>query len=113
MQNIERTELRKMIERGGDFDLVDVLAPDAYESSHLPGAINVPFDNQFEEKIQLAIDNKNRTVVVYCSNADCDASPKAAHAMEQLGFIRVFDYEAGKADWMRAGLDVVRSNVDG
>ena len=110
MQTIQRNELKKMIERGAEFDLVELLAPKAYEHAHLPGAINIPFDDQFEHKIQLAIDNKSRTVVVYCTDLDCDASPKAGQAMEQLGYTHVYDYQAGKADWMRAGLDVVHSN---
>ncbi len=35
---------------------------------------------------------------------DCDASPKAAERMEQLGYERVYDYEGGKVDWQEAGL---------
>ena len=31
-------------------------------------------------------------------------SPRAACRLETLGFGRVFDYEAGKADWIAAGL---------
>jgi rhodanese-related sulfurtransferase len=31
-------------------------------------------------------------------------SPRAAAQLETLGFTKVFDYEAGKADWFAAGL---------
>ena len=31
-------------------------------------------------------------------------SPRAAWRLESLGFARVYDYVAGKADWMAAGL---------
>lgn len=31
-------------------------------------------------------------------------SPRAACRLEQLGFVHVYDYVPGKADWMAAGL---------
>jgi hypothetical protein len=43
---------------------------------------------------------------VYCYDTDCDASPKAARRMEDLGYQTVYDYEAGKVDWKEAGLPV-------
>ena len=33
-------------------------------------------------------------------------SPRAAWRLESLGFSKVFDYVAGKADWMASGLPV-------
>ncbi len=33
-------------------------------------------------------------------------SPRAAWRLESLGFTRVFDYVAGKADWLASGLPV-------
>lgn len=35
---------------------------------------------------------------------NCDASLKAAGKMEELGYQRVYDDEAGKMDWKQAGL---------
>ena len=36
-------------------------------------------------------------------------SPRAAWRLEQLGFTEVYDYVAGKADWIASGLPTVRS----
>ncbi|MBW3536825.1 MAG: CBS domain-containing protein [Actinobacteria bacterium] len=36
-------------------------------------------------------------------------SPRAAWRLEQLGFKEVYDYVAGKADWIASGLPTVRS----
>jgi CBS domain-containing protein len=36
-------------------------------------------------------------------------SPRAACRLERLGFDTVYDYAAGKVDWMAAGLPTVRS----
>lgn len=44
--------------------------------------------------------------MVYCYDADCTASPKAAERIEALGYRSVYDYEAGKMDWKQAGLPV-------
>src|SRR5207244_6652364 len=44
-----------------------------------------------------------RPVVVYCWDALCDMSPRAATRLEQLGF-DVYDYALSKVDWMAHGL---------
>ena len=86
--------------------LVEVLSEESYEDFHLPGAINVPVrSDDFAKRIQLAA-NKDDEVVVYCQNTECDASPRAAQKMEELGFTNVYDYEGGKEDWRSAGLPV-------
>ncbi|MGQ0826537.1 MAG: CBS domain-containing protein [Actinomycetota bacterium] len=37
-------------------------------------------------------------------------SPRAAWRLERLGFDRVYDYAAGKVDWMAAGFPTVRAD---
>ena len=106
MKRIDRDELKTMMDEGKDFTLVDVLPTSSFEDYHLPGAINVPVGaDNFDERIQ-AVAPKDGTVVVYCFDSDCDASPKAAKRMDALGFEDVRDYEAGKEDWREAGLRV-------
>src|SRR5712691_1323775 len=38
-------------------------------------------------------------------------SPRAAWRLERLGFDPVYDYTAGKVDWMAAGLATVRTDT--
>jgi len=45
-------------------------------------------------------------VVVYCANAECDASPKAAERLEEAGFTDVVDYQGGTQSWEEAGLAI-------
>lgn len=40
-------------------------------------------------------------------------SPRAAWRLERLGFDRVYDYVAGKVDWLAAGLATVRREGGG
>lgn len=105
MQEISRDRLKSMLHNNG-VQLIEVLAPEYYEKFHLPGAVNVPLGDDFDEQIEQVIPDKNRQVVVYCLDAECQASPKAARRMEELGYQQVYDYEAGKEDWKAAGLPV-------
>ncbi|MFP4028383.1 MAG: rhodanese-like domain-containing protein [Candidatus Brocadiia bacterium] len=105
MEKIGAEELRERINDNGPLAIVDVLHEDAYEAGHLPGAINVPLDDDFNENIQTIVPQKDRTVVVYCANRKCPASPKAAMKMEKLGYTDVIDFEAGKAGWKKQGYE--------
>jgi rhodanese-related sulfurtransferase len=105
MTEIDRQQLQRMMDEGA-VTVVEVLGKSQYDDFHLPDAVNVPLGSDFGEAIQAAVPDKHEPVVVYCWDADCDASPKAAKRMEQLGYDRVYDYVAGKADWRAAGKPV-------
>jgi rhodanese-related sulfurtransferase len=106
MQTISRDEVQQKIDNGGDVALIETLPAESFEDFHLPGAVNVPLDEQFEEHIQQEVPDKNQEVVVYCASSDCDASVKAARKLQSMGYKQIYDYEAGKADWKAAGLPV-------
>lgn len=48
--------------------------------------------------------DKSAHIVLYCSNWTCQNSPQAARRLDALGYENVFDHEAGKQDWIEAGL---------
>ena len=106
MELITRDELKRMLESGKNVALVEVIGPNTYREYHLPGAIRVPADENFAQSIQKAIPDKRTPVIVYCLNHACTASPKAARKLDQLGYEKVYDYEAGKQDWKAAGLPI-------
>jgi rhodanese-related sulfurtransferase len=103
METITREALRKKIERGDDFALVEVLPPEEYERYHLPGAINIPLGGDFDSKVERALSDKNQEIVVYCSDENCSASPTAAKKLQDLGYQRVLNYKVGKQDWLQGG----------
>lgn len=105
MRTISREELNERL-ANDNLTLVEVLAPKYYRKFHLPGAVNVPLDEDFDQRIQQVAPDKGAPVVVYCLDTDCDASPKAAKRLEELGYQDVFDYAAGKMDWKEGGLPV-------
>jgi rhodanese-related sulfurtransferase len=103
MTTIDREQLKQMMDEDA-VTVVEVLDRENFDKFHLPEAINVPLSGDFKADIQSSVPDKHEPVVVYCMDADCDASPKAAKQMEELGYDRVYDYEAGKKDWKSAGL---------
>jgi rhodanese-related sulfurtransferase len=62
---ISRDELKDRIDRGDDFILVETLPAMAYQSAHLPGAINLPPDEVIKRAHQVLPD-KTADIVVYC-----------------------------------------------
>ncbi len=64
---ITRDELKKKIDRGDEFHLVETLQPANYRHTHLPKAINIPPDRVAELAPKLLPD-KSAEIVVYCAN---------------------------------------------
>ena len=106
MKTISRREVEQKTQQEDRVALVEVLGSEYYDKFHLPGAINVPIDEEFSDRVQQALPDKQKPVIVYCLDQACQASPKAARKLEELGYQEVYDYEAGKVDWQAAGLPV-------
>lgn len=63
--NIGREELRAEIVGGDPPILLEVLAPQYYRHSHLPGALNLP-PGKVGEMAPDLLPDKNAEVVLYC-----------------------------------------------
>jgi rhodanese-related sulfurtransferase len=66
--NIGRGELRAKMDGGDPFVLLEVLAPQYYRHSHLPGALNIPLGKVAEMAPDLLPD-KEAEIVLYCWDA--------------------------------------------
>ncbi|MFI2200447.1 rhodanese-like domain-containing protein [Streptomyces sp. NPDC020192] len=98
---MDRREVRRLVEEE-QAQLVEVLPREEYDQAHLPGAVHLWLRDLDREATRRL--DPGRPVVVYCWDWLCDLSPRAAAALEQLGFRQVYDYVPGKADWLAAGL---------
>lgn len=67
ISTISRDELKKKIDRRDSFLLLETLEPANYESTHLPGAINLP-PSRLQELAPKVAPNKDQEIVVYCAN---------------------------------------------
>jgi rhodanese-related sulfurtransferase len=94
----------------GGAQVVEVLPGEEYEELHLPGAISIPLKQLDADSVRQL--DPDRDVVVYCWDALCDMSPRAAARLETLGFTRVHDYAAGKVDWLAHGLPAEGAYAD-
>ncbi|MFN3164215.1 MAG: rhodanese-like domain-containing protein [Pseudohongiellaceae bacterium] len=104
MQSLSREELKQMNEvNHEDFVLINVLPQEKFLEKHIRTSINVPVDDSsFSQKVADVAGDKQRKVVVYCANFDCDASSRAADALDKSGFTQVYDYAGGTEDWFNA-----------
>jgi rhodanese-related sulfurtransferase len=98
-RTVDLQGVRELLERGAQ--LVEVLPREEYEELHLPDAVHMPL-KELDARRAARLD-RERPVVVYCWDALCDMSPRAAARLELLGF-DVYDYAASKVDWMAHGL---------
>ena len=101
MEDISTEELVDLKESGEDFVLVGVLGEKYFEEEHIPGAINIPYENIASEVLERF--DKDQKIVVYCKNKACTASPEAAKKLDKIGFKHVYDYDLGLQGWKDAG----------
>lgn len=86
----------------GGAGLLDVLDAGEFARSHLPGAANVPLCELTPERVDHC--QRDDALIVYGAGFSCDRGPRGARLLEYYGFGAVFEYEAGKDDWMAYGL---------
>ena len=67
LETISRDDLKRKMERGEDFTLVETLPTVAYHHAHLPGAINLP-PGQVKELAPQLLPDKSAEIVVYCAS---------------------------------------------
>lgn len=111
MRTIDIETAREFQQRGIPF--INVLAQEQHQRKHIAGSDNVPLGSlDFAAKVEQLTGSGDEPVVVYCANPACDASPSAAHQLEDAGFKEVMDFEGGIEAWESAGLPLAGSAVD-
>jgi rhodanese-related sulfurtransferase len=105
LTTISASDLKDALESEHPPVLINALPREAHVAKHIPGSVNVPVGDI--DQVEALVPNKDEPVVVYCANADCDASLKAAQALEEKGYTNVIDFEGGYAGWRQAGHPLV------
>lgn len=101
MTEITTEELVELKNNDEDFVLIGVLGEDYFDEEHIPGAINIPYEDIAAEALDRF--DKDQMLVVYCKNTACTASPEAAEKLDKIGFKQVYDYDVGLEGWKDAG----------
>ena len=101
---IERTALRQYVDARAAY-VIDGREPSEYEAGHIPGAVNLPYDQVAGNLQKLGqLDTGGRPIVVYCGGGTCEISINLAWDLITAGQTRVAVYKGGFPDWLEAGL---------
>lgn len=93
MEEITVKELKQKMDKGEDFQLIDVREPFEYEMSNLGGE-NIPLAGVVIESDKIATD---KPVIVMCRSGK--RSGVAIAQLEQLGFTDLYNLEGGILAW--------------
>jgi rhodanese-related sulfurtransferase len=96
---IDRAQLQSKLADGRPFKLLMAASDFGFRAKHIPGSLHV--QTHGESFSSLA---KDDDIVVYCSNADCNASKATIKKLVELGYEHVSHYAGGLIDWETAGL---------
>ena len=101
MEPLSRAELLQRM-NDGSVQIIDVRPEDEFALGHVPGAINIPFDNL---KQRLAGLDADKEIVAYCRGPYCVLSFEAVALLREFGF-SARRLEDGLPEWRVAGLPV-------
>ena len=82
--------------------LVEALPEKYYEEGHLPGAIQLNYD-EINSRASTALPDKDILIITYCASDTCPNSGLAADNLSSLGYTNVRKDVGGKKDWVDAG----------
>jgi rhodanese-related sulfurtransferase len=78
---------------------VDSREPELYVAGHIPGALNVPYEELADYLDTLNTIPKNELIVFYCDGGDCHLSHDIAEIALSQGWRRVCVYVGGWEEW--------------
>jgi len=105
-ENITVELAKNLFDRNSLF--VDARTKEEYDSSHVKGAINLPYEEfrnkPYYQKVEtMKKYNKDGIIVVYCKGDKCEVSIDLAYEIARLGFTSVSIYRGGIKEWKAKG----------
>lgn len=102
---ISQDALLEQLQNGENPIILDVRTPREYQQGHVPGAVNLPYQ-QIGRRLAELQEFKDREVVVYCEVGP--RSRVAQSMLQQAGFTDVRHLAGDMAGWRRARLPTSR-----
>jgi rhodanese-related sulfurtransferase len=93
-------EVKKKIDKGEKFLLVDVREESEYAKDHLPGAIHLG-KGIIERDVEEKVPDFNAEIVLYCGGGF--RSALAADNLQKMGYTNVISMDGGIRDWREKG----------
>lgn len=85
-----------------NFVLIDSRPTPKFTEGHINGAISIP-DGEFEAKVHLLPEDKDKMLIFYCGGLSCHLSPASANKALEIGYTNVIVYQEGTPFWKKAG----------
>lgn len=94
--------LKMALEGGEKLTIVDLRTPELFAKNHIPGAINLKYEELDKNLDKLS---KDKTTVVYCYDIVCHLSARAALELAKKGY-KVKELIGGYDSWTERNLQV-------
>jgi rhodanese-related sulfurtransferase len=98
-------DVKKRMDRGDNFILVDVREESEYAKDHLPGAIHLG-KGVIERDIEARVPDLNAEMILYCGGGF--RSALAADNLQKMGYTNVISMDGGIRDWREKGYPLVQ-----
>ncbi len=105
IREINAHDLKKKLDAGESFHLLDVREAEEYAAGHLPGAQPL-CKGILERDIEATAPDSGAEIVLYCGGGY--RSALAADNLQKMGYQRVLSLAGGWRGWVEAGLPVVK-----
>ena len=93
---------RLLDQEAGRLVILDVRSREGYAAGHLPGAVNIPFE---ELPVRLRELPKQKDLITYCWDVTCLLCTKAAYVLASKGY-RAKEMLGGIDAWQKAGFPI-------
>ncbi len=93
-------EVKKRVERGENWTLLDVREREEYREGHLESAISLP-RGFLEMRVEESVADKSTPVIAYCAGGV--RSLIAARTLKEMGYENVVSMSGGYTAWKNAG----------
>ncbi len=98
-------EVKRKLDGGEKFALVDVREESEFAKDHLPGAIHLG-KGVIERDVEARVPDLNTPMVLYCGGGF--RSALAADNLQKMGYTSVFSMDGGIRAWRERGFPLTR-----
>ena len=99
-------QVKKRMDRGDKFLLVDVREESEYAKDHLPGAVHMG-KGVIERDIEMRVPDLNTEMILYCGGGF--RSALAADNLQKMGYTNVISMDGGIREWREKGYPLVQN----
>jgi rhodanese-related sulfurtransferase len=99
------SEVKKKMDRGDSFFLVDVREDREWDENHLPNSIHLG-KGIIERDIETTIPDPGAEIILYCGGGF--RSALAADNLQKMGYTNVWSMDGGFKGWVSAGYPLAK-----